>query len=491
MATISTLSTLPSDPSSHTGILCNWISALKWVDIPENLRTRAKFLILDGIACGLVGAHLPWSERAATALLDLEPTQGTANIIGYNRRINVLNAAMLNSSFIQGFELDDWHIGAPLHSNSILLPALLAASDHFSTQTSVSTGYSGQELLLAYISGLEVGPRVGLALHGSHMLSMGWHSGAVFGPPASAAAVSKLLALPSGAIEDAIGIACTQAGGLMSAQFESEVKRMQHGFAARSGLLGALLARSGYIGIKRVFEREYGGFLKQFSSGNGTDPQYKVDEISKELGETWQMKGVAIKPYASMAGTHNTIDCLIDLREQYPQLLSKLDAIDRILIELSKPAFEHGGWKAERPLTPTGAQMNNAYCAATYLVDNAVLPAQFSNTSLDRDEIWILVGKVECKLGSDIQKMRTRVSIWFKGTPEPIVCDREAARGVLPPLSNDEILEKFRSLTKNVIDEERACAIEDFILNLETCDDIGPLGSLLGEITQPVLDEGK
>ncbi|UKZ81430.1 hypothetical protein TrVFT333_009202 [Trichoderma virens FT-333] len=253
----------PSDPSSPTGQLSTWISTLTYNDIPEDLRIRAKYLILDGIACGLVGAHLPWSEKASQALLELELTEGSASVIGYERRINALNACLLNSSFIQGFELDDWHAGAPLHSNSIILPALLAAADHLSLKpNTASSSYSGsgKDLIVAYIAGLEVGPRVGLALHGPHMLSMGWHSGAVFGPPASAAAVGKFLGLSAGAIEDAFGIACTQAGGLMSAQFESEVKRMQHGFAARNGLLGAMLAQTGYVGIKRVFEREYGGF---------------------------------------------------------------------------------------------------------------------------------------------------------------------------------------------------------------------------------------
>jgi hypothetical protein len=90
--------------------------------------------------------------------------------------------------------------------------------------------------LLAYLVGLEVGPCVGNALYGKNILSVGWHSGPVFGSSASAAAASKLLGLPASQIEDALGIACTQACGLMSAQCESEVKRMQHGFAARNGL---------------------------------------------------------------------------------------------------------------------------------------------------------------------------------------------------------------------------------------------------------------
>jgi aconitate decarboxylase len=479
----------PSDPSSPTGQLSTWISSLTYNDIQEDLRTRAKYFILDGIACALVGAHLPWSEKAAKALLELELTEGSASVIGYERRINALNAAMLNSSFIQGFELDDWHTGAPLHSNSIILPALLAAADHLSLKSSTSSAnssssYSGRDFIVAYIAGLEVGPRVGLALHGPHMLSMGWHSGAVFGPPASAAAVGKFLGLSAGAIEDAFGIACTQAGGLMSAQFESEVKRMQHGFAARSGLLGAILAQTGYVGIKRVFEREYGGFLKQLSSGNGMEPQYKVEEIAKDLGQKWLMEGVAIKPYASMAGTHNTVDCLTDLRVLYPELLSDLYGIERILIELSKPAFEHGGWEAKRPLTATGAQMSNAYVAATYLVDSAVLPAQFSAKMIERDLVWDLVGKTTCELNTEFGKLRTRVSIWLKGRSDPIVADRELSKSVMPTLTNDEILEKWRNITANVIDDERRQRIEDVVLNLEDYNDLGVLSGLLMGVTK-------
>ncbi|KAL7953927.1 2-methylcitrate dehydratase PrpD [Trichoderma compactum] len=459
-----TPSDVPSDPSSPTGQLCTWISSLTYNDIPENLRIRAKYLTLDGLACGLIGAHLPWSEKATQALMELELTEGSAGVIGHGRRINALNSCLLNSSFIQGFELDDWHTGAPLHSNSIILPALLAASDHLSLKPA-SYSASGKDFIVSYIAGLEVGPRVGLALHGPHMLSMGWHSGAVFGPPASAAA----------------------AGGLMSAQFESEVKRMQHGFAARNGLLGGILAQTGYMGIKRVFEREYGGFLKQFTSGNSLEPQYKVDEIAKGLGQGWLMKGVAIKPYASMAGTHNTVDCLTDLRQLYPELMNDLSGIDKILIELSKPAFVHGGWDTKRPLTATGAQMSNTYVAAAYIVDSAVLPAQFSAQAIERDVVWELVNKTTCELNDDFDKMRTRVSVWFKERSEPIIADRQLAKSVRPLLSNDEILEKWKNITANVIDDEQRQKIEDVVLNLEGCNDLGVLSRLLmGKTANPI-----
>lgn len=74
------------DPEGLTGRLCTWIHDLKLEDIPTEIQTRAKYLILDGVACGLVGAHLPWSEVAAKAIFEMEPgTSGTAGVIGWEK----------------------------------------------------------------------------------------------------------------------------------------------------------------------------------------------------------------------------------------------------------------------------------------------------------------------------------------------------------------------------------------------------------------------
>lgn len=394
-----------------------------------------------------------------------------------------MSAALLNSTFIQGFELDDWHSDAPLHSNSIILPALFAATEQISNLKSGHT-VSGKDLLLGTIVGYEVGPRVGLALYGGHILTMGWHSGAVFGPSAAAASVSKLLKLPANSIEDALGIACTQACGLMSAQYESDVKRMQHGFAARNGLLAALLARKGYIGIKKVYERPYGGFLAQFGKGNGQTPEYRTDEIAKDLGMIWQTTGIRVKPYAAMAGTHCTIDCIKALQERNPEQLKDLGGINSIKIELSEAAYHHGGWEAQRPLTSTGAQMSNAFVAATQLVDGQVLAAQFRHDCLDRDGIWALVNKTTCEFNQDFPKLQTRVKIHFTGGKPTLQHTMECPRGVDPPLSNDQVLEKWRLLTRDVIEPARAAEIEDLILNLEKCSDVMAINTLMAGTTK-------
>ncbi|KAL4978836.1 hypothetical protein BDW66DRAFT_164134 [Aspergillus desertorum] len=459
--------------------LCSWVENLTLRDVPEELQTRAKHLILDGLGCAIVAGHLPWTEKATNIVLGME-AEGTCPVWGYDKRIGPLPAALLNSTQIQGFEIDDWHSLAPVHSNAIVLPALFAAAADAKVRGTVT---SGESLLLSTIAGYETGPRVGLCLYGSHMLSRGWHSGVVFGHAQAAVAVGKLLSLPADRIEDGVGIACTQACGLMSAQFSSDVKRMQHGFASRNGLFGALLAAGGYSGIKNVFEEPYGGFLAAFSQGSGKEPAFLEQELVKGLGETWQLENIRVKPYAAMAGTHSSIDAMAALQAEYPEKLKDLSKINKITLEMPESAYKHGGWIVQRPITATGAQMSCAYAAAVQLVDGQVLAEQFQDSLLDRTELWELIGKIECRQTEEFANiMSQRATIEFNDGSE-ISEFIVAAKGVNPPLSNQEIVDKFRTFTKALISEERQRQIEETVLCLEGLKDISELEDLLAGLT--------
>jgi len=80
----STSSTQPMDPDGQTGKLCTWIDSVDISSIPTPAKTRAKYLILDGLACALVGAHLPWSEKATNVILDME-SPGSCAVFGWER----------------------------------------------------------------------------------------------------------------------------------------------------------------------------------------------------------------------------------------------------------------------------------------------------------------------------------------------------------------------------------------------------------------------
>ena len=469
-----------TDPNGPTGRLATWLAATTLDDIPPSVREHAKHLLLDGVACALVGAQLPVSRKGVEGVTALDDAGG-ALLIGWGgRTTSGPSAAMLNSSFIQGFELDDYHPLAPLHSNSLVIPAMLAAAPHVSR-------VSGARFLLGAILGYETGPRVGQALGGLEMISRGWHSGVVFGTLSAAASAGALYRLDAAGFEDALGMAATQSCGLMSAQFESMVKRMQHGFASRNGLTAAALAASGYVGIKRVFEREYGGWLSVFGEGHHPD----AGQIYAGLGTVWESDRIAVKAYAAMGLLHAAIGAALQLRSEDKV---RADQIERIDIDMPAAAYGHGGWQAVRPLEPIGAQMNVAYAVAVALLDGEVLIDQFSERRTNSDDVWSLIDRTKThheKAYDELpvnERLTTRVRLTLKDgstRDKTVAHPRGTGERVL---TNADIVVKYRSLTRSVIPTDRQVVIEKTVLNLDALDDISTLTALLTPIVRSALD---
>jgi aconitate decarboxylase len=282
-------------------------------------------------------------------------------------------------------------------------------------------------------------------------------------------------------MEDALGLAATQSGGLMAAQFGAMSKRMQHGFAARNGLYAALLARGGYTGIKQVYEQPYGGFLSTF--GEGHDPD--ADQIASELGERWETDRIVVKPYAAMGGLHAALDALFEIAAVRPLVASEIEHVD---VELSHTVYHHGWWPLQRPLTPTSAQMNVAYSLAVGVLDGAALMQQYAPTRINRDDVWDLIPRITARHNEEFDTLgalgrgQTKVSIKFvDGTC--LESFQFAARSVLEPLDREEVVAKYRHLTTGVIDTDRQSRIEGLVLSL---DELGDLAELMGELVAPV-----
>jgi 2-methylcitrate dehydratase PrpD len=458
-----------SDPTGPTGRLCEWLQNLRLQDVPAQTRERAKDILLDGIGCAIVGAHLPWSRIAVDAVTRFEG-RGDRTLIGWGRTLPATTAALLNGTFIQGFELDDFHPRAPLHSAALVIPALLACAEE-------RGGVTGAQFLLAAVAGFEVGPRVGLALHGPEMLSRGWHSGAVFGTHTAAAAAGILLKLDAARFEDAFGLAGTQSAGLMAAQYEAMCKRMHHGFSARNGLFAALVAAGGYTGIKRVFERPYGGFLSMFGEGHAPRPH----EICADLGSRWETQNIVLKPYAAMGGVHASLDGIFALMAEKP---IRADSVLSIDIELSHALYHHGWWKLERPVTPIAAQMNVAYAVAAAILDGEAMVAQFAPGRIDRDDIWALIPRITAHHNPEFDKggeatrynMRMAVQLTDGTRREHFTA---TTKTISQPLSRAGTLAKFNTLTRDLIDSERRDRIVECVLGIETLSDTTTLSELL------------
>src|SRR5260221_1281650 len=193
----------------HTRAIAQFISQIRYEAIPDEVIGRIKLLILDSLGCALYGSTLEWSRILRATLAGLDVTKA-CRVWGTPELLSAPYAALVNGTLVQSFELDDVHREGVLHVGAVTLPPVLAAIE-------LRPGLTGRDFLRAAVAGYEIGPRVGLCMGPEH-IGQGWHSGATVGVFAAGAAAAPGVKLDVERTLHALGIAGTQAPGLMAPQ---------------------------------------------------------------------------------------------------------------------------------------------------------------------------------------------------------------------------------------------------------------------------------
>jgi aconitate decarboxylase len=445
----------------HTRRIAEFVSGLTYDQISADVRERIKLLMLDSLGCAIYGANLEWCRILRGTLEKLDATR-TTSIWGTNARLSSDHAALVNGTQVQGFELDDVHRKAVLHVGAVTLPALIAVAESH-------TKLSGRDFLTAAVAGYEIGPRVGLCMGQEH-IGQGWHSGATVGIFSAAAGAARALGLDAEKTVHALGIAGTQSSGLMAAQYGAMVKRMHAGRAAQSGLYGALLAANGFTGIVDVFEAPYGGFCTTFSRSQN---RFNFNALSADLGQKFETMSIALKFYSCVGSNHTTLDALADIRKRRP---FRLDEIEEIVVYGSQVTADHVGWPY-KPEGLTAAQLNLPFCVATLLIEGDVFVDEFTPDCVDDAARIALSRKVRVVHDPDITALgaahrhKVRVEVKFRdGSVERET--REAPRGSEQSFASaDDIVAKFRKLTRAVIADKQQSALVEAVLGLDNLAD--------------------
>jgi 2-methylcitrate dehydratase PrpD len=389
---------------------------------------------------------------------------------GTDRKLSAPHAALANGTAVQGFELDDVHRAGVLHVGAVVLPALIAVAER-------AKGMSGREFLTAAVAGYEIGPRVGLCMGPAHIAS-GWHSGATLGVFSAAAGAARGLKLDAEKTVHALGIAGTQAGGLMAAQFGAMVTRMHAGRSSQSGLYGALFAGAGFTGIVNVLESEYGGFCTAMSQSKD---QFDLKELTAGLGSTWQTMGVALKFYSCVGSNHTTLDAIREMQEERP--FGAKD-VKKVVVHGSKVTMEHVGWKYV-PQGLTSSQLNLPYCVATWLLEGDCFVDQFTEDKVADPARMALADKVEVHEDKAITakgaKFRHMVHAEVHLNDGTVMKRTvEAGRGSEKKFaSHSDIVEKFEKLAAKALPRDKVARLRDAMLGLEKLEDAAELARLM------------
>jgi len=452
-----------------TRTLSEFAVGLRYEDLPPEVVNDAKRCILDSLGCGLFGSAKPWTQSVARVVDSLGQAK-KASAWGSKLRADPLGIAFVNGTAAQGFELDDCHDQSMSHYGAGVVPAVLASAEGFGK-------FDGRQVILATVAGYELGTRIGNTVS-PHAFHRGFHPCGLTSTFASAAAIGKMLGLDAEQYVSALGLAGSQAAGLMASQFGAMAKRFHSGKASQNGIIAALCAREGLTGVRNVLEAEYGGFCSTYG---GT---YDLSWATNGLGVEYEIRKNGFKQYSSLASSQTSVDALRQIMAR--EGIRGAD-VAKVLVRTTKMVHVHCGWPYVPAETIT-AQMNLPYTAAVTLLEGTAFVDQYADAKLRDPKIVDLAGRIEVVVDPELDalgphEMRAvRVTVTMKDGRSFDQAVTYRSGHWKNPLSDEALAAKFRDLAGRVLRPEAVDRVEHIVRTLETqAEPAAALGAALQE----------
>jgi 2-methylcitrate dehydratase PrpD len=244
------------------------------------------------------------------------------------------------------------------------------------------------------------------------------------------------------------------------------------------GVLSASLAEKGFIGARTIFEGP-NGFIRAHSFKD----IYDYSRITETLGKKWEMMDTSIKVHACCRFGGPVADCALDLYRQgvrakdVKRVVAKVsDFTIRVLCTPPEPKY--------RPVTHVDAQFSLPYTIAVAICTNKTGPGEFKEEVLGDPEVLKLADKITWELDPAAE------AVYPKAYPATVIVTLNDGREVVShvdypkgdpenPVSMEEIVRKFNSLTEKYFDQKKREKVVEELKRLETVDNISKIGDLL------------
>ncbi|MFL6566975.1 MAG: MmgE/PrpD family protein [Burkholderiales bacterium] len=346
-----------------TSALARFLAQSRWEDVPAAIRHEGKRGLLNALGCILAGRDDP-----AVAIV---------------RKAFPVEDALMDAAAATAHDYDDTHLPTVIHATPPVAAVVLSIAR--------KQKVSGPELLHAFVLGVETSCRMGNAVMPGHY-ERGWHITSTCGVFGATVAAAKLVRLDERQMASALGIAATQASGLVEV-LGSMARVLNAGFAARNGLAAAHLAAGGFEGPRAPIEGMR-GFVNVF--GGNAD----LSQLTQRLGEHWEMKQVEYKPYPSGVVLHALIDACLEHRE-------KLRNAQSIRVHLSPLAVERTD--RPEPRNAIEARLSAQHAVAVALLHGEAGLAQFSDAAAVDGQVQALRRRIGVAADASLDKMAARI----------------------------------------------------------------------------------
>jgi len=410
-------------PKDGNQLAVDFIRNLKFENVPEAVRRRAKVCLLDLVGACLAGA----SARGADILLNfcLSQFAGSpeATVIRAGRKLSCAAAALVNGFIANALDIDDGYRPIKGHPGAAVFPAILAVAE--------KRGSGGREFLEALIIAYEIATRAGGAIQAHYNY---FHSSGAWGAMGAAAGVARLLGLPATQIESALGIAEFHAPltPVMRSVRQPAMAKDGTAWGAMVGTSAALLAGQGYTASPSLLgERE---FRQAMSS----------------LGEEYTILKLYFKPYPCCRWAQPSIEAVLRLKNEHRL---QAEAIIRITIHTFPEA---AALSREPPLDLEQAEYNICYPVAAAAALGDFDPTHLAQASFHNPQVLAMMDRIDVVIDPDIERQfpgKCLSEVEIATAPGGVYRSGViSARGDWDnPLSIDEMEEKFLRITGQVL----------------------------------------
>ncbi|WP_411152474.1 MmgE/PrpD family protein [Streptomyces sp. A30] len=439
----------------------DFVARLTVESIPGSVRRAAALHALDALGCGLA-AHALGEAGYASAAVQEDGGTGPATAIGSPAGLTPGDAAFVNGTLCHALDFDDTHPNSVVHVSAGVVPAAVAAAQAY--------GASGADLLAAIVAGNETSIRLGNA-GGGLFHARGFHPTGVCGVFGAAAAAARIRGLDGAMTAHALGIAGSMASGLLEFLADgSETKRLHAGWAAQAGIAAARLAAHGATGPATVLDGAR-GFLAAYLHGADTDLGTQL----ADLGDRWVTPEIAYKPYPACHYTHAPVDALAELLESGSVHAENVESIVAFTDATGVSLVCAPAEDKVRPRTPYDAKFSLPYCLAHRLVHGRLDVTSFTPEAIGDERVLALTPKVRYELkqyapAPDAFGGGVRVTTTQGRTFESEL--RYQRGGAENPLSEEDVIGKYRTNAGLALGDDDLRALEDGLLGLADARDV-------------------
>ena len=435
--------------------LAQFVVETGFEDIPEPVVERSKEFFLDIIGAAVAGSAMPITKMLTQYYKQKKNVNGEATAMGCGYKTSFEDAALINGTSLHATELES----VPMKGQQLTaIPACaaLAIGEKF--------GLSGRDILEAFILGFEINGRISLNTPGISARG-GW--GATAGTLGAAVTAGKMLKLNTDQMRMAIGLAASQATGLIE-QIGTMTHFIELGIATANGARSAVWVKEGLTAIPDVLENPLG--FCQYYAGEGG---YNLDEMTRDLGKSYFVTepGASIKKYPCCYRTHRALDATLELAEE-----NNISYEDVAEVRVDENLYDLSLLKYPEPAVGREGRFSMEHCLAAALVDRRVDEETFSDEKVHalkeaRAKIKVIFHD---EWPPDRASARTPVLIKLKNGQEFF---RELDKPKDP--TREQIVARYKSGAMSILSEEEINNSVSKIWNLEKVGKIGELMDLV------------